>query len=65
MMASQNLNSVDFTKTQKFSYLENETFFSSNKKIVTHQGLLHGKNSFVADIIFKQILTTISLTSVE
>ena len=32
MMNSQVLKSVDFTKTQKYRYLENETFFLQKKK---------------------------------
>ena len=32
MMTSQILKSMHFTKTQKSRYLENETFFSLNKK---------------------------------
>ena len=31
MMTSQIVNSVDFTKTQKPRYLENETFFFKKK----------------------------------
>ena len=33
MIKSQILNSVDFTKTQKSRYLENETLFLQIKKI--------------------------------
>ena len=33
MMTSQILKSVDFTKTQKSRYFENETFFLQIKKI--------------------------------
>ena len=44
MMTSQILKYVDFTKTQKFRYLENETFFLQTKKsLITHEGLLYGK----------------------
>ena len=43
MMMSQILKSMDFTKTQNSRYLKNETFFLQIKKIITHQGLLHGK----------------------
>ena len=35
MIKSQILNSVDFTKTQKSRYLENETFFLQIKKLIT------------------------------
>ena len=44
MMMSQILKSVDFTKTQKSRYLENETLFLLQiKKFIEHQGLLYGK----------------------
>ena len=44
MMTSKTLNSVDFTKTQKTRYRENETFLLQIKKsLITHIGLLHGK----------------------
>ena len=43
MMTSQVLKSVDFTKTQKCRYLENETILSSNKK-----GYFMAKNCFVS-----------------
>ena len=33
MMTSRTLKYVDFKKTQKSRYLENETLFLSNKKI--------------------------------
>ena len=36
MMTSQILKSVDFTKTQKYRYLENETFFLQIKKIINY-----------------------------
>ena len=41
MMMSQILSSVDFTKSQKPRYLENETSFSLQiKKIINYSGLL-------------------------
>ena len=44
MMMSQILKYVDFTKTQKPRYIENKTFFFSNKKsLITDQGLLYCK----------------------
>ena len=43
MMTPQILKFVDFTKTQKSRYLENETFFLQIKTLITHQGLLYGK----------------------
>ena len=46
IMTSQVLKSVDFTKTQKCRYLENETIFSSNKK-----GHFMAKNCFVITLL--------------
>ena len=44
MMMSRILKFVDFTKTQKSRYLENETlFFLQIKTLITHRGLLYGK----------------------
>ena len=56
MVASQILKYVDFTKTQKSRYVNNETLlFVQIKKnsLSTHKGLIYGKNSFAADITFK------------
>ena len=54
MMTSQILQFVDFTKTQKSKYLQNESFFLQIKKsLITHQGLNYGKNTFVAEVTFK------------
>ena len=36
MMTSEILKFVDFTKTQNFRYLENETFFLQIKKIINY-----------------------------
>ena len=58
MMTSQILKSGDFTKTQKYSYLENETLFLLQIKtsLIAHQGLLYGKKkSFVAEVTFKEM----------
>ena len=52
VMTSQILKFVDFTKTEKSRYLENITFFSSNKKLNTHQGYFLAKNSFVVEVAF-------------
>ena len=48
MMTSQLLKSVDFTKTQKFRYLVNETLFllQIKKFLIAHEGLLYGKKHF-------------------
>ena len=62
MMTSQILKSVDFKKTQKFRYLENETlYFLQIKKFTNYTPratLLH-KNNFVVDVTFKQFWATI------
>ena len=46
-MTSQILRSVDFTKSRKPRYLENETSFSLQikKSLITHQRLLSNKKS--------------------
>ena len=38
---------MDFTKTQKSRYLENETLFfpQINNSLITHQGLLYEKKN--------------------
>ena len=48
MMASQISTFVDFTKTQKSRYLENETLFFLQIKnsLITHQELFYGKKYF-------------------
>ena len=53
MMTSQILKSVDFTKTQKSRISRERIIFSSNKKLITPQGLLMTKNSFVAEVTLK------------
>ena len=44
----QTLKSVDFTKTQKSRYLDDETLFflQIKKNLITHQELLYGKKHF-------------------
>ena len=56
MMTSQILKSVDFTKTQKSTYLEKEKLFllQIKKSLITYQGLLYCKNSFVAEANFNK-----------
>ena len=59
MMTSQILKSVDFTKTQKSRYLENETLFLFQIKKFINCALsatLWQKNSFLAEVTFKHIL---------
>ena len=54
MMTSQALKFVDFTILQKSRYLGNKTFFLKIRKINyrTLQGLLYGKNIFIAEVTF-------------
>ena len=55
MMTSQILKSVDFTKTQKSRYLEDETFFLQIKKFINFTSratYFIAKNSFVAEKTF-------------
>ena len=56
MMTSQILKFLDFTKTWKSRYPENETiFFSSNKKIhyLHIKGYFMTKNTLLAEVTFK------------
>ena len=55
MMMSQISKSVDFTKTQKSTYLKNRTFLFQIKKIInyTSRATLLQKNGFVAEVTFK------------
>ena len=53
VMTSEILESVDFTKTQKFRYRENKTlFFLQIKKFIkyTSRATLWQKNSSVAEV---------------
>ena len=54
MMTSQILKFVDFTKTKKSRYFENQTFFSSNKKVhsLHVKDYFMAKNTFVAEVTF-------------
>ena len=64
-MTSQILKSVDFAKTQKIKYLENKTlFFLQIKKIInyTSRATLWQKNSFIAEVSFKQNLVKFKYT---
>ena len=51
---SQILKFVDFTKTQKSTYVENETLFFLRKKnsLIIHQGYFTAKNTFVPEVTF-------------
>ena len=53
MLTSQILKFVDFRKTLKSRYFDDETLFFPQIKKITHQGLLLQKNSFVAEVTFK------------
>ena len=55
MMTSQILKSVDFTKTQKSRYLENETFLLQIKKFINcaSRATLWQKNIFLAEVTFR------------
>ena len=62
MMTSQILKSVDFAKTQKSRYLENETsFFFLKKKFINYTSMatLWQKNSFVAGVTFNMRLVSL------
>ena len=57
VMTPQILKFVDFTKTQRSRYIENQTLLFLQIKVkllITHQGLLYGKNIFVAEVTFKK-----------
>ena len=56
MVTSQILKSVDFIKTQKSKYLEDETFFSLIKKKIINYTLRAAswqKNVFLLELTFK------------
>ena len=55
MMMSQISKSVDFTKTQKSTYLKNRPFLFQLKKIInyTSRATLLQKNDFAAEVTFK------------
>ena len=58
MIPSHILKFVDFTKTQKSKYLENETlFFLQIKKFINYSSrvTLWQKNSFMAEVTFKYV----------
>ena len=54
LKTSQILKYVDFTKTQKSRYLENETFFLQIKKFLSYISRANlKKKSFVVEVTFK------------
>ena len=55
LVKSQILKLVNFTKTQKTRYLENETlfFFKLKNLLITSRVALLQKNSFAAEVTFK------------
>ena len=60
IVTSQILKSADFTKTQKFRYLENKrVFFLQMKEFIKGyfiKGYFTAKNSFVAEATFKGLV---------
>ena len=53
MMTSQILKSVNFTKVQNLDISRTKYFYSDKKHLlITHQGLLYGKNSFLVEVTF-------------
>ena len=58
-VASQILKYVDFTKTQKSKYLENETLFFLKIKKLRTKGYFTAKNSFVAEVLANVLLYAI------
>ena len=62
VMTSQILKFVDFTKTQKSRYLENETFFLQIKKFInyTSSATLLRKIVFLAEVTFNVLLKAFS-----
>ena len=49
------MKSADFIETQRSRYLENEiSLFLQIKILITHQGILYGKSSFVVEVTFKE-----------
>ena len=63
MMMPQTLKSVNFTKTQKSSYLKNETLFLL--QIKNTRATLLQKNGFVAEITFKKVNFNQMLTTIK
>ena len=54
-MMPQVLEFVDFKKSQKSRYLENQTFFYQKNTLITDQGLLYGKKTLlVLEVTFKR-----------
>ena len=54
LLTSQILKFVDLTKTKESRYLENDTFFFSNKKINYTSRATLWQNSFVAGVTFNK-----------
>ena len=63
MMTSQNLRSADFKKTQKSQHLESETFFLQMKYLLHIKHCFMTRNSFVAEVTFKELLFIIFMWS--
>ena len=58
---------VDFTKTQKSRYIENETFFLQTKIFITYtsRATLWQKNAFVSGVPFKGIEKRAKLKKID
>ena len=58
LMMSQILKFIDFTKTEKSSYLKNKTSFLQIKKFTDYTSMvtLSQKNSFVAEVTFSHAI---------
>ena len=62
LMPSQISKSVDFTKTQKYVYLENKVlFFLQMKKFINYTSKTMSKNSLVAEITLNAALVVLTM----
>ena len=62
LMLSQISKSVDFTKTQKYVYLENKVlFFLQMKKFINYTSKTMSKNSLVAEITLNAALVVLTM----
>ena len=62
LMPSQISISVDFTKTQKYVYLENKVlFFLQMKKFINYTSKTMSKNSLVAEITLNAALVVLTM----
>ena len=62
LMPSQISKSVDFTKTQKYVYLENKVlFFLQMKKFINYTSKTMSKNSLVGEITLNAALVVLTM----